>query len=166
MRLRQVNTLKEIETRVAEGSSEVPMARVTLNALDFSSPSREEVLALLKPDGDRTRTNWLVAGALIAGVVLGWAVSFGWYGPVTLASRNSTLQAEAPSRPTAETKSDRKTAGPRQAASSLAPRTPPGVSQIYADPAGISAKPTATWSDGAHLSSTFQAPLLRPSRQI
>lgn len=151
MRLRQANTLEEIETRVAEGSSEVPMARVTLNARDFSSPRREEVLALLKPDGDRRRTIWLVAGALIAGMVLGWAGSFGWYGPITLASLNSTTQTETPSRRIAETKSG-KAEGPRKAASTFALRRSPSVSQVSAVGAGISARPTAAWSDGDYRS--------------
>src|SRR4051794_5019646 len=106
MRLHQANTLEEIEGTVADSISEVPMPRVTLNPRDFSSPSREEVLALLKPDGDRTRTNWLVAGALIVGVVLGWTGGFAWYGPITLASLNSSTQTETPSRRIAETKSD------------------------------------------------------------
>ncbi|MCK1455313.1 hypothetical protein IVB36_31735 [Bradyrhizobium sp. 35] len=110
MRLRQANTLEETEARVAE-ASEDPMARVTLSARDFSSASREEVLALLKADGDRKRTNRLVAGAVIAGFALGWAAGFGRYGPITFASLNSTTQTQTPSRRIAETKSGRRTGG-------------------------------------------------------
>lgn len=151
MRLRQANTLEEIEARVAE-ASEDPMARVRLSARDFSSASREEVLALLKADGDRKRTNWLVAGAVIAGFALGWAAGFGRYGPITFASLNSTTQTETPSPRSAETKSGRRTGGPRKTVSILALRTPPGVSQFSADGASISAEPTATWSDRPHQS--------------
>ncbi|MET4176279.1 hypothetical protein ABIB99_007399 [Bradyrhizobium sp. LA6.1] len=150
MRLRQANTLEEIEARVAE-ASEDPMARVTLNARDFSSPSREEVLAILKPDGDRRRTISLVAGALMAGLVLGWAGGFAWYGPMTLAALNSTTQAEAPSRRNAETKSG-KAEGSRKVASIFALRRPPSASQVSAVGAGISSKPTLTGTDGAYLS--------------
>lgn len=150
MRLRQANTLEEIEARVAE-AGEDPMARVTLKARDFSSPSREEVLALLKPDGDRRRTIWLVAGALIIGFVFGWVGGFGWYGPITLASLNSTTQTETPSRRIAETKSG-KAEGPRKAASTFALRRLPSVSQISADRTRTSAEPTAAWADGARLS--------------
>lgn len=128
------------------------MARVTLSARDFSSASREEVLALLKADGDRKRTNWLVAGAVIAGFALGWAAGFGRYGPITFASLNSTTQTETPSPRSAETKSGRRTGGPRKTVSTLALRTPPGVSQFSADGASISAEPTATWSDRPHQS--------------
>lgn len=156
MRLRQANTLEEIEARVAE-ASEDSMARVTLNARDFSSPSREEVLALLKPDGDRKRTNWLVAGAVIAGFALGWAAGFGWYGPITLASLNSTTQTETPSRRIAETKSG-KAEGPRKAASTFALRRSPSVSQVSAVGAGISARPTAAWSDGDYRSPDSSGP--------
>jgi hypothetical protein len=90
------------------------MSRVTLNPRDFSSTCRDEVLALLKPDGSRMRTVCLVAGALIIGFVFGWAGGFAWYGPVTLASLISTTQTETPSRRTAEIKSGRKTEGQRQ----------------------------------------------------
>ncbi|MCK1712097.1 MULTISPECIES: hypothetical protein [unclassified Bradyrhizobium] len=152
MQVHQANTLEEIETRVADSSSEDPMSRVMLNPRDFSSPSREEVLALLKADGDRKHTISLVAGALIVGFVFGWAGGFAWYGPITFASLNSTTQTETPSRRTAETKSGRKTEGLRKTASTRALRTPPGASQISADGASISAKPTAAWSDGAYLS--------------
>ncbi|MGY4282690.1 hypothetical protein ACVWXO_001910 [Bradyrhizobium sp. LM2.7] len=152
MQVHQAKTLEEIEVTVADRISEVPMPRVTLNPRDFSSPCREEVLALLKPGSDRTRSLCLVTGALIVGFVFGRAGGFAWYGPITFASLNSTTQTETPSRRTAETKSGRKTEGLRKTASILTLRTPPGASQISADGASISAKPTAAWSDGAYLS--------------
>lgn len=152
MQMHQANTLEEIEVTVADRISEVPMPRVTLNPRDFSSPSREEVLALLKPGGDRTRTLCLVTSALIAGLLLGWVGGFAWYSPITFATLNSTTQTEALSRRTAETKSGRKTEGPRQTVSTLDLRTPPGVSQRSADRASISAKPAVAWADGVHLS--------------
>ncbi|MCK1481001.1 hypothetical protein IVB27_41335 [Bradyrhizobium sp. 197] len=158
MRLRQANILEEIEVTVADSISEVPMRRVTLNPQDFSSPSREEVLELLKPGGDRARTICLVAGALIIGFVFGWAGGFAWYGPVTLAWLNSTTQTETPSGRIAETKSGRKTEGTRKPASTLALRTPLGVSQVSAVGAGISARPTAAWSDGDYRSPDSSGP--------
>ncbi|MGY4432867.1 hypothetical protein ACVWWO_005344 [Bradyrhizobium sp. F1.13.1] len=141
---------------VADSISEVAMRRVTLNSRDFSSPSREEVLELLKPGDDRARTIGLVTSALCAGFVLGWAASFGC--PVILAPLSSTTQTETPSRRIAETKSGRKTEGTRKPASTFALRRPPSVSQISADGAGVSAKPTITESDGAYLSQNSSGP--------
>jgi hypothetical protein len=76
MHLHQAKTLEKIEQAGDEGSSEVLTQPATLDPWDFSIPNRDEVLGLLKPDGDRKRTIWLVAGALAAGFGLGWAGGF------------------------------------------------------------------------------------------
>src|ERR1043166_7443646 len=39
---------------------------------DFVNSNQDEVLALLKPGGDRTTTIFMVAGALLVGLGLGW----------------------------------------------------------------------------------------------
>jgi hypothetical protein len=142
MQLHQANTLEEIRPAEADGSCEVPRQPATLGPWEFSSPHGDEVLALLKPDGDRKRTIWLVAGALVAGFGLGWAGGFSWYGPANISALNPITQAETPSRRIAETKSGGKSEGARKTASTLGLRTP----------SSISAKPLAASSDGAHLS--------------
>jgi hypothetical protein len=141
MQLHQANTLEEIRPAEADGSCEVPRQPAALGPW-VSSPNGDEVLALLKPDGDRKRTIWLVAGALVAGFGLGWASGFSWYGPANISALNPITQAETPLRRIAETKSGGKTEGARKTASTLGLRTP---SSIYA-------KPLAKSSDGAHLS--------------
>jgi hypothetical protein len=151
MQLHQANTLEKIESAGDQGSSEVPTQPATLEPWDFSSPSGAEVLALLAPDGDRKRTIWLVAGALVAGFGLGWAGGFSWYSPVNISALNPITQTETPSRRIAETKSGGKTEGARKT-TTLGLRTPSGVNQVSAVGASIPAKPLAAASDGAHLS--------------
>jgi hypothetical protein len=107
---------------------------------------------LLKPNGDRKRTIWLVAAALVAGFGLGWAGGLSWYGPANNSALNPITQTETPSRRTAETKSGGKTEGARKTASKLGLRTPSGVSQVSAAGASIYARPLAASTDGAHLS--------------
>jgi hypothetical protein len=152
MQLRQANTLETIESAGDEGRGEVPTRLETLDLPDFSSPSRDEVLALLKPGGDRKRTIWLVAGALIAGLGLGWVGGFSWYGTTTIPVLNQITQAETSLRRIAS-KSGGPTEGARKTAATLGLRTPLGVSgasQVSTIGASISAKPAATSSDGAH----------------
>ena len=75
MQLHQANTLEKIESAGDEVGSETPTQPASMYPWDFLSPNRDEVLALLKPDGDRKRTIWLVAGAMVAGFGLGWLVA-------------------------------------------------------------------------------------------
>jgi hypothetical protein len=152
MQLHQAKTLEMIELAGDEGSSEVPTQPATLDPWDFSTPNRDEVLGLLKPDGDRKRTIWLVAGALAAGFGLGWAGGFSWRGHATFSALNPIAQTETPSRRIAETKSGGKTEGARKTVSTLGSRTPSGVTQASAVGASISGKPLATLSDGTRLS--------------
>src|SRR5260370_25494969 len=119
MQLQQVNTLERIESAGDEGSSEVITQPVTRKPWDFSSPNGDEILALLKPDGDRKRTNWLVAGALVAGFGLGWAGGFSWYGPATISALNPITQTETPSHRIGETKLGGKIEGARKATSTV-----------------------------------------------
>ena len=101
MQLHHANTLETIESARDEGSSEVITQPATGEPRDFSSPNGDEILALLKPDADRKRTIWLVAGALVAGFGLGWVGSFSWYGPANVrrsiqSLRQKRLRVELP----------------------------------------------------------------------
>src|SRR5258707_10849537 len=128
MQLHQANTLERIESAGDEGSSEVITQPATGEPWDFSSPNGDEILALLKPDGDRKRTIWLVAGAMVAGFGLGWAGGFSWYDSANWATLNPITQTETPSRRIAEIKSGGKTEGARKTASTSGSQTLPGVS--------------------------------------
>jgi hypothetical protein len=152
MQLHHANTLETIESDRDEGSSEVITQPATGEPWDFSGLNGDEILALLKPDADRKRTIWLVAGALVAGFGLGWAGGFSWYGPSNFSALNPITQTETPSRRIAETKLGGKIEGARKATSTLGLRTPSGATQISAVRASISAKPLAAASDGAQLS--------------
>lgn len=149
MQLHQAKTSHEIKSVGDDGGSNVRSRLATLDAGDFSSVNRDEVLALLKSARHRERTIWMVAGALVAGFGLGWAGGFGWYGPASVSAFNPIAQTDMPSHRSAETKSGRKTEGARKTASTLALRAPPGVSQISGGIAGSAAKPLATSSDTA-----------------
>jgi hypothetical protein len=151
MQLHQANTLARIESAGNEGGSEVPTQRTAREPWDFSSPNGGEILALLKPD-DRKRTNWLVAGALVAGFGLGWAGGFSWYGLANIAALNSITQTEAPPHRIAETKLGGKIEGSRKTTSTSGSRTLSGATQISAVGAGVSAKPLTAASDGTQLS--------------
>ncbi|MET4258262.1 hypothetical protein ABIC09_003204 [Bradyrhizobium sp. S3.12.5] len=153
----QASTLEKVEATVAASSSEVPRPPVTLGPRDFSNPDRDEVLALLKMDGELNRTIWLIAGALVIGFGAGWAGGFGWYSSVPPASPNPTTLAEAPSRRVAEPKSGGRSESLRKTATPLALRRPPSGTQVSAIGAGISAKTAAAWSDGAHLSPDYSS---------
>jgi hypothetical protein len=84
----------------------------SLHPWDFVSPNQDEVLALLKPSGDRKRTIILVGSALVVGLGLGWACG------ANIAALNSITQAEMPSRRSAEIKSSGKSDGRRTASAS------------------------------------------------
>jgi hypothetical protein len=151
MQLHQANTLERIEPAGNDGSSEVPTQPVTREPWGFSSPNGDEILALLKPD-DRTRTHWLVAGALVAGFGLGWAGGFSWYGFANISALNPITQTETPSHRIAEAKLGGKIDGARKTTSTSGSRTPSGPTQISVVGASVSAKPLAAASDGAQLS--------------
>lgn len=141
MRLYQPNTLEEIESA---GESE----------WDYSSPNRDEVLGLLKPNVDRKLTAWLVAAALVVGFGLGWAGGFGWYGSSNVSAFNPIIQTETPSRRIAETRSG-KTEGARKTASTSGLRTPP---------ASILVKPAVASPGVAHeraVSSSIASPAVQ-----
>jgi hypothetical protein len=153
MQLRQSNTLEKIEWAGDEVGSEVPTQPASGYPSDFLSPNRDVVLALLKPDGGRKRTIWLVAGAMVAGFGVGWAGGFSWYGSANMAALNPITQTETPAHRAAEKRLGGKIEGARKTTSTLGVRTPPpGATQISAAGASISAKPLATGSDGAQLS--------------
>ncbi len=151
MQLHQV-TLERIESAGDEGSSEVITQPATGEPRDFSSPNGDEILALLKPDGDRKRTIWPVASALVAGFALGWAGGFSWYGPANISALNPITQTETPAHRVAETRLGGKIEGARKTTSTLGLRTPSGATQISPVGASVSAKPLAAASGGAQLS--------------
>jgi hypothetical protein len=100
---------------------------------DFFSPSQDEVLALLKPSGDRKRTIILVASALVVGLGLGWACG------ANKAAFDPITQTQMPSPRLPETKSSAKTDGARRTVSTSGLQTPPAVSFPAAAPASTSA---------------------------
>jgi hypothetical protein len=150
MQFRQANTLERIEPAGDAPGNEVPTQPASADPWDFLLPNRDEVLALLKPDGDPKRTLWLVAGALIAGFGLGWAGGFSWHGSANLEALNPITQTETSSRRIPETKSGGKTEGARKTASTSGSQTPSRVSTVSAAGASISAKVIATSPGGAH----------------
>jgi hypothetical protein len=152
MQFHQANTLEKIESAEDVAASQAPTQPAGMYPWDFLSPNRDEVLALLKPDDDRKRTIWLVAGALVAGFGLGWAGGFSWYGSENMAALNPIIQTEAPSRRIPDIKSGGKTEGARKTASTPGLQTPPGVSTVSATGASLSAKPQATSPGETHLS--------------
>jgi hypothetical protein len=109
---------------------------------DFVTPNQDEVLALLKPGGDRKRTIVMVGCALVAGLGLGWACG------ANVASFNSITQIETPSRRVPEIKSSGKGDGARRMAATSGLQTPPAVGAV--PPAG--AKAEAAWPGGARFS--------------
>src|SRR3981189_1268659 len=125
MQLHEANTLEKYGLAEEAAASHAPPQPVSMYPWDFLSPNRDEVLALLRP-GDRKRTIWLVAGALVAGFGLGWAGGFSWYGSADMAARNPITQTETFSRRPPEIKSGGKTEGARKAASTPGLQTPPG----------------------------------------
>ena len=150
MQLRQSNTLEKIEWAGDEVGGEVPTQPASRYPWDFSSSNRDEVLALLKPDGDRERTIWLVAVALVAGFGLGWAGGFSWYGSANRAALNPVAQTEAPTRRIAEIKPSGRTDGARKTSTSGL-QTVPGGSTVSAAGASPSANPQAASPGGANL---------------
>ena len=143
MQFQQANALEKHGLEEEAAANSAPMQPANVYPWDFLSPNRDEVLALLKP-GDRKRTIWLVAGALVAGFGLGWAGGFGWYGSADTAARNPVTQTETVSRRPPETKSGGKAEGARKTASTSGLQTPPGVSTVSAAGASLSVKPQAT----------------------
>jgi hypothetical protein len=167
MQFQQANTLEEHGPADQVTASHAAVQPASMQPWDFSSPDRDEVLALLKP-GDRKRTLGLVAGALAAGFGLGWAGGFGWYGSPDMAARNAITQTETLLRRPPETKSGSKTEGVRKAASTPGLQTAPGVSTVSAvklqatSPGGghVSAGPSSTASIPANITTTERGPMV------
>ena len=157
MQFHQANTLEYGPAEEA-AASHAPAQPAGTYPWDFLSPNRDEVLALLRP-GDRKRTIWLVAGALVAGFGLGWAGGFSWYGSADMAARNPITQTETFSRRPLEMKSGGKTEGARKTASTPNLQTPPGVSTVSAG-ASLSAKPQAAPAIQANMTLTERGPMV------
>jgi hypothetical protein len=153
MQFHQANTLEKYGLAEEAAASHAPTQPASMYPWDFLSPNRDEVLALLRP-GDRKRTIWLVAGALVAGFGLGWAGGFSWYGSADMAARNPITQTETFSRRPPEIKSGGKTEGARKMASTPGLQTPPGVSTVSAAGASLSAKPQTSPAIQANMTLT------------
>ena len=136
MQLHPPNTLERIEPAggVAGYQADTQPARTHL--WDFLTPKRDELLALLKPASDRKRTMILVAGALVAGFLLGWAC-----GPM-IAVLTPGTPTETHSPRTAEPRSGGKIDGARKTASMSGLQAPPTAGAISAAGATASAKPS------------------------
>jgi hypothetical protein len=91
---------------------------------DFVSPNQDEVLALLKPSGDRKRIIVLVGSALVVGLGLGWVCG------ANIATFNSIAQTETPSRRVPEIKSSGRSDGARRTASTSSLQTPPAMGAV------------------------------------
>jgi hypothetical protein len=115
---------------------------------DFVSPDQDEVLALLKPSGDRKRTIILVGSALVVGLGLGWACG------VNTAAFNPITQTEMPSRPLPGIKSSAKSDGIRRTASTSGLQTAPAVSTVSPVAAPL-AKAEATSQAAAQATTTL-----------
>jgi hypothetical protein len=153
MQFHEANTLEKYGLAEEAAASHAPTQPASMYPWDFLSPNRDEVLALLRP-GDRKRTIWLVAGALVAGFGLGWAGGFSWYGSADMAARNPITQTETFSRRPPEMKSGGKTEGARKTASTPGLQTPPGVSTVSAAGASLSVKTQASPAIQANMTLT------------
>jgi hypothetical protein len=168
MQFQQANALEKHGLEEEAAANSAPMLPANVYPWDFLSPNRDEVLALLRPR-DRTRTIWLVAGALVAGFGLGWAGGFSWYGSANRAALNPITQTETPSRRIAEIKSGGKTEGARKTASTSGSQTPPGVNTVSAAGASPSAKPQAAAPGADHLytdSSSTASPAIQANMTL
>lgn len=84
---------------------------VSVDAADHLEPLREEALLLLRPQRERFMTAGMVAGALVAGIALGWAGCLGWNGSaVVVATPKDASVRHADAKPPRRTESIRKQA--------------------------------------------------------
>ena len=134
------------------GSGEVATRPVTLDRLDFSTSTRDEVLALLAPSGPSKPTIWLVVLASAGGFGLGWAVA--WYGPAALSALSPAAQVETASRRTPDTKSGGKAESARKSVAASASRTAPALTQPSTVIASVAARPLAKTASGAQSADT------------
>ncbi|MGX1166123.1 hypothetical protein AB7M16_002389 [Bradyrhizobium sp. USDA 372] len=152
MQLHHANTLDRIVTVANHGNGAVAARPVTFDQSDFSTSTRDEVLALLAPSGPSKPTIWLVVVALAGGFGLGWVGA--WYGPAALSALSPTAQGETASRRMPDTKSGGKGESARKIASASASRTAPALAQPSTVFASVAAKPLAKTSSGAQSAET------------
>ncbi|SFJ70130.1 hypothetical protein SAMN05216525_13264 [Bradyrhizobium sp. Gha] len=146
MQSHHANILERIVTVADDGSGEVATAPVTLDHLDFSTSTRDEVLALLAPSSHSMLSTWLVVAALAGGFGLGWAAA--WYGPAAISALKPIAQVETGWRRMPDIKSAGKAESARKIASASASRTPPALGQPSTVIASIVQKPLAKPSSG------------------
>jgi hypothetical protein len=148
MRIHQPSREK-IEPVGAVAGNQVATRPASTQPWDFFSPNQDEVLALLKPGGDRKRTIILAGSALVVGLGLGWACG------ANSAAFNSITQTEMPSRRVPEIKSGGKSDGARRTTSTSGLQTSPAVGS----PAGAPfAKAEAASPGGTRLSVDSASP--------
>jgi hypothetical protein len=136
MQIRQPNR-ETIEPAGDVAGNQFAARPASTHPWDFFSPNQDEVLALLKPGGDRKRTIILVGSALVVGLGLGWACG------ANIAAFNQFTQTEMPSPRSPEIKSSGKSDGVRKTATASGLQTPPVVSAVSTAGPGPFAKPAA-----------------------
>lgn len=105
---------------------------VSVDAADHLEPIREEALLLLRPNRERAMTVCMIAGALLAGIAIGWAGCLGWNSSaVVAAAPKDAAVRQADARAPRRSESIRKQA-PSVTASINVPR--PAGSVLRAEP--------------------------------
>jgi hypothetical protein len=156
MRIHQPNR-EEIESAGDVVGNQVAARPASTHSWDFLSPNQDEILALLKPSGDRKRTIILVGSALVVGLGLGWACG------ANSAAFNLVTQTETSSRRSPEIKSSGKSDGARRMASTSGLQTPPAVGSLAGAPfaKAEAASPGARLSvDSANATLTAREPMV------
>jgi hypothetical protein len=155
MQIHQPNREK-IESAGDVVGYQVAARPASTHSWDFLSPNQDEILALLKPGGDRKRTIILVGSALVVGLGLGWACG------ANSAAFNAVTQPETPSRRSPEIKSSGKSDGARRTASTSGLQTAPAVGSLAGAPfaKAEAASPGARLSvDSANATLTAREPM-------
>ena len=138
---------------------------VSVDATDQLEPIREEaLLLLLRPNRERFMTAGMIAGALLAGIALGWAGCLGWNNSavVAAASKDASVR-HADARAPRRTESIRKQ-GPSVTASINASKSAGSVLRAEPDSpksaAAILGLPASSMEPRPHL---MPAPETRPT---
>jgi hypothetical protein len=136
----------------------LPSSDAGLDASVYAEPLREEIALLLKPNRDRTRVLCLVAGALLAGIAMGWAGSSTWHSHSTvaaLAPMAKPISRQSETKSASNVESIRKPAPVASAPKSQGAAT----SAMRADAEGAKSAPAFTASIGAPETRTPMAPV-------
>jgi hypothetical protein len=162
MQLHQPHASERLEPAEELAGNQVAPQPANTHSWDFLTPNRDDILALLKPADHRKRTIVLVACALVAGFVLGWAC-----GPIS-AALNPITRTETSSRQIPEQRSAARIDSPRKTTSTSGLQTPPGASAVSAAGAGPPAKPpggTRLSVDSASVAAVSEANAIMAPRE-